>query len=92
VAPRPSVADPAGSATARVFWSGRSQAVRLPKEFRLAEGEVTIRRDGSSLVIEPLRVDRNGWPAGFFRIFGSVSRAFDLGDRSVPHERPDPLG
>jgi virulence-associated protein VagC len=26
-------------ATAKVFWSGRSQAVRLPKEFRVEGGE-----------------------------------------------------
>ncbi len=31
--------------TAKVFVSGRSQAVRLPKEFRFAETEVFVRRD-----------------------------------------------
>ncbi len=31
--------------TAKVFVSGRSQAVRLPKEFRFAEAEVFVRRD-----------------------------------------------
>lgn len=37
---------------AKVFWSGRSQAVRLPKEFRFDSDEVTIRREGSSIVLE----------------------------------------
>jgi antitoxin VapB len=30
--------------TAKIFWSGRSQAVRLPKEFRFDSDEVRIRR------------------------------------------------
>ena len=33
------------SQTAKVFVTGRSQAVRLPREFRFAESEVFIRRD-----------------------------------------------
>ena len=31
--------------SAKIFISGRSQAVRLPKEFRFAESEVFVRRD-----------------------------------------------
>jgi antitoxin VapB len=38
-------------ATARVFISGNSQAVRLPKEFRLASDEVEIFRRGDELVL-----------------------------------------
>ena len=30
--------------TAKLFWSGRSQAVRLPKEFRMTGDEVRIRK------------------------------------------------
>jgi len=41
----------------RIFWSGRSQAVRIPKQFRLPGEEATIRRVGSALVIEPAQVD-----------------------------------
>ena len=32
-------------ATAKIFMSGRSQAIRLPKEFRFEGTEVFIRRD-----------------------------------------------
>ena len=32
-------------ADAKLFWNGRSQAVRLPKEFRFEGTEVIIRRD-----------------------------------------------
>ena len=38
---------------ARVFMSGRSQAVRLPKEFRFDTDRVVIRREGRSLVLTP---------------------------------------
>jgi antitoxin VapB len=39
-------------ARAKVFWSGGSQAVRLPKEMRLSAKEVTVTRRGKALVIE----------------------------------------
>jgi antitoxin VapB len=38
-------------ATARVFRSGNSQAVRLPKEFRLSGTEVEIFRRGDEIVL-----------------------------------------
>src|SRR5438105_4066708 len=40
--------------TAKVFWSGRSQAVRLPKNFRVEGREVRIRRQGPAIVLEPV--------------------------------------
>ncbi len=43
--------------TAKVFMTGRSQAVRLPKEFRFACDEVRIRREGSAVILEPLPLD-----------------------------------
>ncbi len=39
--------------TAKVFRSGNSQAVRLPKEFQLGEEEVLIQRVGSSIILTP---------------------------------------
>ncbi len=43
-------------ALAKVFQSGNSQAVRLPKEFRLAAREVEIFRRGDEIVLrEPQR-------------------------------------
>ena len=44
-------------ATAKVFWSGRSQAVRLPKEFRVNTQELTIRREGKALILEQKPAD-----------------------------------
>lgn len=43
--------------TAKVFWSGRSQAVRLPKDFRFDADEVRIRRHGNAVILEPLATD-----------------------------------
>ena len=40
--------------TAKVFWSGRSQAVRLPKAFRFDTETVRIRRHGRSVILEPV--------------------------------------
>ena len=39
--------------TAKVFRSGNSQAVRIPKEFHLEGREVEIRRQGQSLILRP---------------------------------------
>ena len=45
------------AATAKLFWSGRSQAVRLPKEFRMEGAEVRIRRQGAAVILEPVASD-----------------------------------
>ena len=39
--------------TTKPFMSGRSQAIRIPKEFRLEDTEVVINRVGDSLIITP---------------------------------------
>jgi antitoxin VapB len=43
--------------TAKIFKHGRSQAVRLPKAFRLPGNEVRVRRIGRGVLLEP--VDRD---------------------------------
>jgi antitoxin VapB len=42
---------------AKIFWSGRSQAVRLPKEYRFEGTEVRIRRRGDAVILEPVPTD-----------------------------------
>lgn len=42
------------TATAKLFRHGGSQAVRLPKEFRLPGTEVRVSRDGTKIVLEPV--------------------------------------
>jgi antitoxin VapB len=51
---------------AKVFQSGNSQAVRLPKEFRFASDEVEIFRRGDEVVLRPVPRDT------------SLARAFDI--------------
>lgn len=46
------------SKKARVFWTGRSQAVRLPKEFRFETDTVLVHRQGRAVVMTPA----HEWP------------------------------
>ncbi len=39
--------------TAKVFKSGRSQAVRIPQKFRFSTDEVFIEKKGESLILTP---------------------------------------
>ena len=49
----------------KIFWTGRSQAVRLPKEFRLPGLSVSIRRSGNSIILEPV----DEWPEDYVASF-----------------------
>jgi antitoxin VapB len=43
--------------TAKLFQHGRSQAVRLPKKFRLSSTEVRVRRFGRGVLLEPMPIE-----------------------------------
>ena len=64
---------------AKLFTNGRSQAVRLPKAFRMPGTEVLVSRDGDRIVLEPL--DARGWPEGYFESFGPVGSDFAASER-----------
>jgi antitoxin VapB len=51
----------AESRIARLFRNGRSQAVRLPHEFRFAGDRVRVRRMGRGVLLEPLVTDVTEW-------------------------------
>ena len=53
--------------TGKLFKHGRSQALRLPKEFRLPGKEVRLRREGANIVIEPMEFDVDAWLADLDR-------------------------
>ena len=38
---------------AKLFMNGRSQAVRLPKEFRFTSAEVLIEKEGQNIILAP---------------------------------------
>ncbi len=59
-------------ATARLFHNGRSQAVRLPKEFRFEGREVSVRREGQAVILEPVKV--RAWPKGYWQRWGKATR------------------
>jgi len=40
--------------TAKIFKTGRSQAVRLPKRYRFAGSEVLIRKEGNNVILSPI--------------------------------------
>lgn len=42
------------NSTAKLFMHGRSQAVRLPKEFRFEGSEVRVSRVGDKVILEPM--------------------------------------
>ena len=47
--------------TAKIFQNGRSQAIRLPKAFRLSGTEVKISREGDRIILEPLKQSWDDW-------------------------------
>lgn len=70
--------------TAKIFMNGRSQAVRLPAEFRFACKEVFIERQGDAVILRP---KPTGWD-DFFARSPEVPDDF-LADRDdeLPQER-----
>ncbi len=40
--------------TAKIFKTGRSQAVRLPRRYRFAGSEVAIRKEGDCVILSPI--------------------------------------
>jgi antitoxin VapB len=65
--------------TAKIFTNGRSQAVRLPKEFRFDDDEVFIKRVGDAVVLLP----RRGWGT----LFAALD-AFEPGF-SITRDQPE---
>ncbi len=58
--------------SAKVFWTGRSQAVRLPKEFRFDSDTVSVRREGKAVILEPA----DEWPERYVESFAGVPDDF----------------
>lgn len=71
-------------AVAKVFMSGRSQAVRLPKQFRVSGNELAIAKVGRSIVLTPIDV---GWP-DFFRILHEFDTNMSI-ERNQPQLQQD---
>ncbi len=53
---------------AKLFRNGRSQAVRLPREFRFDGTQVRVRRVPGGVLLEPLDFDIRAWFAELDRL------------------------
>jgi antitoxin VapB len=74
-------------ARAKLFWSGGSQAVRLPKEMRLKGSEVVISRRGAALVLEAIPEGDN-WEGFWERLQALPAPLRRWSTRSVERRRP----
>jgi len=67
--------------TARIFRSGNSQAVRIPKEFQMQGDEAEIRRRGEWLWLRPRK---KSW-AVLEESLGKFTNDFMKNGRNQPH-------
>lgn len=71
----------AKTGVAKLFRNGRSQAVRLPREFRFEGDRVRVRRVSGGVLLEPFVADTAQW-------FGELDRwagkPFLLSERKQP--------
>jgi len=69
-------------ARAKIFINGGSQAVRLPKQFRVDAAEVEIWREGTELRMQPVD-ESDSWE----KMFAEIDRYgfdTDIADRNQP--------
>jgi antitoxin VapB len=77
------------SATAKLFMHGRSQAVRLPKEFRFEGNEVRVSKIGDKVILEPIKKP----PIDFDKFWAELDAlgAKDFLPDGIPDEPPAEL-
>jgi antitoxin VapB len=75
-------------ATAKLFQNGKSQAVRLPKEFRFTGDKVYIQRVGNAVVLLPYD---NPWES-FFQALELFPEDFMVEGRTQPAEQQERPG
>ena len=74
---------------AKVFRSGNSQAVRLPKQFRFEVDEVEISREGDAVVLRPSRTSDERWQNLIDALGTGFSDDFMADGREQPPMPPD---
>ena len=62
------------SKRASVFWNGGSQAIRLPKEFRVVGDSMQIEKKGDVIILRPAEKE---WTDEFWACLGTVSADFE---------------
>lgn len=76
---------PPERSTAKLFMHSRSQAVRLPKEFRFEGTEVRVRRNGDQVILEPLEKA----PTDLSRFWAELDALGPSLEPSTPTAAPD---
>jgi antitoxin VapB len=72
---------------AKLFKSGGSQAVRLPKQYRFErQREVLIHREGDRVILEPVR---RSWSARFLGLAGSAADFPHVPEPAAAEPGPD---
>ncbi|WP_068636404.1 antitoxin [Thauera butanivorans] len=72
--------------TAKLFINGRSQAVRLPKEYRFDGDEVMVKRVGDAVVLLP----RHGWRT-LFDALDQFEPGFELVREQPPPQQREAI-
>lgn len=72
--------------TTRVFQNGDLQAVQLPHGYEFAASEISIRRQGDTIILEPVKPAV--WPPGFFDAIRIEDPAFSRPDQGAAPPAP----
>lgn len=70
---------------AKVFQSGNSQAVRLPKDFRFTVDEVEVSREGDAVILRPRPDASRPWAS----LRAAVERGFSADFMAEGREQPE---
>ena len=70
---------------AKVFRSGNSQAVRLPKDFRFDVEEVEVSREGDAVILRPHRGVTVPWAS----LRAAIDRGFSADFMAEGRQQPD---
>jgi len=75
--------------TARLFTNGASQAVRLPKEFRMSGTEVRIWKEGNRVVMEPVETRGESLADVIERFYADCPEGLNLERNQPPMQERD---
>jgi antitoxin VapB len=75
------------AARAKLFTHGGSQAVRLPKAFRFEGAEVSVRKEGDAVILEPVPERKETWEEFWARL-----DALRDPDDPFPYPERQPIG
>lgn len=75
---------------AKIFKSGNSQAVRLPKEFRFDVDEVEILREGDAVILRPKADAAQRWASLRAAVDRGFSPDFLAEGRQQPQDQERP--